>query len=138
MSLTMTRVVNAPLDRVWRAWTNPTELKQWYAPEHMTTPVVEIDLREGGAYRVSMKGDEGEHVASGVFKKVTAPRTLVFSWRWEGSPAPETTVTVELKELSETTTEITLRHEGFGDEESRARHTEGWESTMNKLEKYLS
>ena len=47
--LVLTRVINAPPEKVFKAWTDPELLKQWFAPLPYTTPVVEIDLRPGGA-----------------------------------------------------------------------------------------
>ncbi|MEX1997802.1 MAG: SRPBCC domain-containing protein [Candidatus Andersenbacteria bacterium] len=137
-SLEVTRVINAPLDRVWRAWTDPAEMQKWYAPENLTTPEAEVDLKVGGAYRIAMQGDDGAHVAVGTFSIIEAPRTLAFSWRWEGSPEGETRVMLTFEEIEGGKTKVTLRHEGFADDKAKAMHTQGWESTFNKLEKYLA
>ncbi len=47
--LVLTRLINAPREKVYRAWTDPELLKQWFAPKPYTTPVVELDVRPGGA-----------------------------------------------------------------------------------------
>ena len=48
-SLSLVRVFSAPREKVFRAWTDPAELKKWWGPEEYTTPIVEVDLRAGGA-----------------------------------------------------------------------------------------
>jgi uncharacterized protein YndB with AHSA1/START domain len=47
--LVLTRLINAPCEKVYRAWTEPELLKQWFAPKPYTTPIVEIDVRPGGS-----------------------------------------------------------------------------------------
>lgn len=136
-SLEVTRVIKAPIDHVWKAWTDPAEMKQWLAPESLTTPDVETDLKVGGAYRIVMKGADGEHVAVGTFTTVDAPRTLGFSWKWEGTEE-DTQVTVELEEVADDQTKVTLRHSGFANAKGAEFHTQGWESTFNKLEKHIA
>lgn len=137
-ALEVTRVIKAPITNVWRAWTDPTEMIKWYAPEQLTTPEADVDLKVGGSYRIVMEGDDGKHTAVGTFTTVEEPHTLSFSWKWEESPEAETHVTILLEEVAENQTKVTLRHEGFADEKSAQMHTKGWESTYNKLEKYVA
>ena len=54
--LVLTRIINASHDKVFRAWTEPELLKQWFAPLPYTTPVAELDVREGGANLIVMRG----------------------------------------------------------------------------------
>jgi len=136
--LEITRVYKASLDKMWRAWTDPEELKQWHAPEEMTTPDVTVELEVGGAYHIAMKGKEGTHTMRGVLKEIDEPHKLVFSWHWEGSPGPETLVTVEFRRVDDDTTEVALKHELFQEAKERDAHTQGWEGVFNKLETYLA
>jgi len=53
--LTLTRLLDAPADKLFRCWTTPELMKQWFAPRPYTTPVVEVDLRPGGASNVVMQ-----------------------------------------------------------------------------------
>ena len=55
-SVTITRVLKAPRDLVWRAWTDPNMLKEWWGPEHFTNPVVEGDVKVGGMMHITMHG----------------------------------------------------------------------------------
>lgn len=51
----VTRTFNAPLEMVWKVWTDPELVKQWWGPKHFTSPVARIDFREGGTSIVSMQ-----------------------------------------------------------------------------------
>jgi uncharacterized protein YndB with AHSA1/START domain len=55
-SVTVTRVLKAPRDLVWRAWTDIAMLKEWWGPEQFTNPVVEGDVKVGGAMHITMRG----------------------------------------------------------------------------------
>jgi uncharacterized protein YndB with AHSA1/START domain len=56
--LTITRVFDAPVERVWQAWVEPETVKKWLGPKNFTVPVVEMDFREGGTSLVSMQASE--------------------------------------------------------------------------------
>ena len=55
----LTRTIKASREAVFRAWTEPEQMKQWMAPEGMDLPVVEADVRVGGAYQIQMLSPEG-------------------------------------------------------------------------------
>jgi len=135
-TLRLKRIFNAPRDRVFRAWTDPKELKRWCAPtEEYTTPIAEVDLRVGGKYRIGMKPGNQEvmYVATGVYREVKPPEKLVFSWSWEGEPqSRETLVTLEFRDIGKST-ELILLHEFFPDEATREKHNEGWIGCLNQL-----
>lgn len=132
-SLTLTRVLPASRDRVFRAWTEESLIKQWFCPGDMTVPVAELDVREGGHYRVVMRNAGGEtHSPSGSYEKVVPNEQLVFSWKWADSELV-TRVTVDFRTINENATELTLTHEGFPETELRDRHTQGWEGCLAKL-----
>ncbi len=145
--LTITRVLNAPIEKVWDAWTNPESLKQWKSPEGMTVPEVTIDLVVGGTYRVVMEGHDnsypnynGTTVVGGSYMEIEKPTKLVYTWLWEGAPAEThtTTVTIQLKSLDKTKTELVLTHSGFADDNMKVEHDSGWMSTLKKLDQFLS
>jgi uncharacterized protein YndB with AHSA1/START domain len=100
-TLCIRRTFPAGRDRVFRAWTNPQELKRWSAPsDEYAIPAVEVDLRVGGRYRIEMRSASGEpHCAFGVYREVRPPERLVYSWAWEDKPERgDTVVTVEFFE----------------------------------------
>ena len=75
------RVIRAPRQRVFEAWTKPEELKRWHAPGPMTVSLAEVDLRVGGRYRIHMVAPSGEeHRVVGTYREVDPPRRLTYSW----------------------------------------------------------
>jgi uncharacterized protein YndB with AHSA1/START domain len=74
------RVFDAPRALVWRAWSDPKMLAQWFGPRGFTSSVPTWDLRVGGALRIVMHGPDGnDYPMKGVFREVVAPERLVFS-----------------------------------------------------------
>ena len=134
-ALEVRRTFAASPQRVFDAWTRPEALKSWAAPGAMTAPVVEVDLRVGGGYRIHMSAPDGkEHRVIGVYREVDPPRRLVYTWTWETNPdVTDSIVTVEFHDRG-TSTEVVLRHEKLPSAESRDRHTVGWEGCFDKLE----
>ena len=79
-SVTIRRVFDAPRALVWRAWTDPRIMAQWFGPRTFTTPVCELDVRVGGALRIVMHGPDGnDYPMKGEFREVVPPERLVFS-----------------------------------------------------------
>jgi uncharacterized protein YndB with AHSA1/START domain len=58
-TVTITRVLKAPRDLVWRAWTDPEHLKQWWGPEMFTAPVVQGEVKVGSEMHITMRGPKG-------------------------------------------------------------------------------
>ena len=133
MTLRLTRVVPAPRDAVFRAWTEPEQLKRWWVPfPGMSVPAAEVDLRPGGRYRFTVRNARGEEFhLSGVYREVRPPERLVYTWRWEGADG-ETLVTVDF-ESSGATTLLHLTHEQFPDDAVRDRHGAGWAGVLDSL-----
>jgi uncharacterized protein YndB with AHSA1/START domain len=95
--LVLTRLIDAPRAAVYRAWTEPELLKQWFAPKPLTTPVAELDVRPGGASLVVMKTPDGMEMPNpGVYLEVIPNERLVFTdaytKAWEPSKKPFMTV----------------------------------------------
>lgn len=91
--LVLTRLIDAPPAKVYRAWTEPELLKQWFAPLPFTTPVAEMDVRPGGANLFVMRDPEGtEYPNRGVYLEVIPNRKLVFTdaytQAWQPSEKP--------------------------------------------------
>ena len=140
ITLNLTRTYSAPRDDVFRAWTEPEALKRWFAPsDEFSTPIAEVDLRVGGAYRIGMKPPDQEDmfIVVGTYREVQPPERLVFTWSWEeGIDVGETLVTVEFRDLGDST-EVVLTHELFPNEQARDKHNEGWNGCLERLEKIL-
>ena len=78
--ITITRFFNAPREVVFRAWTDPKQLAEWWGPKGFTNPVCEVDARPGGALRIVMRSPDGnEFPMKGEFREVVPPSRLVFT-----------------------------------------------------------
>ena len=144
-TLQLKRTYQATREKVFKAWTDPEALKQWFGPtDDFTTPIAEVDLRVGGKYRIQMKDPSGAtHTAVGAYREVKVPEKLVFTWSWEagggcggseGGAPIETLVTVEFRDR-DGETEMILTHEQFPDAETRDKHNEGWTGCLDRLKK---
>jgi len=78
--LALERVLDAPRDRVWKAWTTPEHLKRWWAPRPYETAECEMDLRPGGAFYTKMTGPDGfEESGTGCFLEIVEGEKLVWT-----------------------------------------------------------
>ena len=140
LTLNVSRVFDAPRDRVFRAWTDPRLLEQWWGPPGFKCPLAQVDLRTGGAYRLGMQPPVGEtFYLGGVFREVKPPERLVYTWKWEEDTEAtgETLVTVEFKDLG-ARTEVVLTHERFPDAGAVGRHGDGWNGCLESLAHLLA
>ena len=111
--LILTRLINAPREKIYRAWTIPELLKQWFAPLPYTTPVAELDVRVGGANLIVMRGPDGTDMPNrGVYLEVVPNERLVFtdaySAAWEPSAKPFMTLILTFEDIGEGRTAATL------------------------------
>jgi uncharacterized protein YndB with AHSA1/START domain len=78
--LTLDRLFDAPRELVWKAWTDTSQLAEWWGPKGFTNPVCRIDPRPGGAIYIEMCGPNGiAHPMTGMFHEVVEPERIVFS-----------------------------------------------------------
>ena len=101
--LVLTRLINAPREKLYRAWTDPALLTQWFAPLPYTTPRAELDVRPGGASLVVMRGPDGTDLPNrGVYLEVVPNERLVFTdaftTAWQPSEKPFMTVILTFEE----------------------------------------
>jgi uncharacterized protein YndB with AHSA1/START domain len=135
LTLTLERRLEAPPERLFRAWTDPGELARWFAPDPEFAIEVEVDLKVGGAYRVAM----GPHVVRGVYREVDPPRRLVFTWRWDtAASSPEMLVTVTFEAIDPSGTQLVLQHDLLPSEDERTMHDQGWRAILERLEGLLA
>jgi len=138
-TLQLKRTFNAPREKVFKAWTDPKQMKKWIIPQDgFTVPAVEVDLRVGGKYRIEMLSPEGIcHTAVGSYREIVVPEKLVFTWFWENRPEEgETLVTIEFYEQGNST-EVVLAHELFQNEAVRDAHNKGWSGALGQLARFL-
>ena len=137
----ITRIFDAPRERVFRAWTEPEGVAAWYGPEHFDTPVekITIDLRVGGRYELTMvrRDNGGEFPANYEIVELVAPELLVL--RSDPMPEfgmPDPVVTrVEFHDYGEKT-RMTLTDGPYPADGPPAE--EGWKSSFDKLERALA
>jgi uncharacterized protein YndB with AHSA1/START domain len=77
--VTITRVFDTPRNHVFKAWTDPKQLAQWWGPDRFTNPVCELDVRVGGAILIHMRAPDGTiYPMTGTFREIVPPERLVF------------------------------------------------------------
>jgi uncharacterized protein YndB with AHSA1/START domain len=137
-SLTLKRRFRASPEKLFRAWTEGEALKRWFGPsDNMAITVADVDLRAGGRYRIVMREAGGEeHRVGGVYREISPPSRLVFTWAWETTPERESLVTILISPV-EGGAELILIHERFADEAARDRHQHGWIGSFVRLERHL-
>ena len=141
LSLETKRFIRASRDRVYAAWTDPAQLRQWFGPENVETRNLIADVRVEGQFRWELTDPEGKEMTiSGEYREVHPGKKIVFTWQlqeaedWKNHSS---IVTVEFFDR-EGGTEIRLIHEKLPNEASRDDHTQGWNSVLDKLEKFVS
>jgi uncharacterized protein YndB with AHSA1/START domain len=136
--LIVRRKLPAPRAEVFRAWTEPDQIRAWSCPEGFKVVESIVELRTGGAYKLGMLApDGGIHTSTGTYQEVRPPERLVYTWRWHDPDSPETLVTVEFHDLGQET-ELVLRHERFLTASNRDGHLNGWTGIVVKLDAYLA
>ena len=136
----LTRVFDAPIDLVWRCFTEQEHLAKWSAPRGYTITTGEGDLRVGGEWRCCMRDPNGaEHWLGGVYREIVPHQLLAMSHAWEenGKPGPETLVTMRLEDLGGRS-KVTLEQTGFASDGERAGHREGWSECLDLLAEHLA
>lgn len=140
--LVLTRLINAPREKVYRAWTDPDLLKQWFAPKPYTTPIVEIDVRPGGSAYFVMRGPDGKDLPNhGVYLEVVPNEKLVstdaYVKAWEPSEKPFMTLILTFEdEGGKTRYTARVRHWTVADREAHEKmgFHEGWGLCADQLE----
>ena len=144
--LVLTRVFDAPRDKVFRAWTEPKLMKQWFAPSPWTVSGAQTDPRPGGTALVVMRDPEGnDHPSQGVYLEIVENEKIVFTdaytSAWEPSPKPFMTVILTFEEEPDGKTKYTARARHWNAED-RAAHEEmgfheGWGQCADQLAELL-
>ena len=140
--LSLTRLIAAPRAVLFRCWTEPELIKQWFTPRPWTTPVVEMDVRPGGSSHMIFRGPEGQEFPNdGIFLEVVPNERLVFTDAYTSAWVPSakpfmTGIITFADEGSKTRYTAVVRH---WTEEDKKRHEEmgfeeGWGKATDQLE----
>ncbi len=141
LSITLTRVFDAPRHLVFEAWTQKKHLDKWCAPRGFTIPESSGDFRVGGTFHTLMLTPSGErYPLRGVYREIIEDKLLVFTHIWEedaGTPEHETLVTVRFADEGKKT-KVTLEQTNFKSVESRDGHRGGWTECLDILSEHLA
>lgn len=140
-SVTITRVIEAPRDKVFKAWIDPRLLAQWWGPRHFDNPRCEIDARPGGRIHIDMRGPDGTiYPMTGTMRDVKAPERLVFTAVAEdrdGNPHLESHTEVTFEDLGgKTRVTIVAKAKGFtaAAPQMLGGMEAGWTQSIEKLD----
>ena len=144
-SLEVRRLIRASRERVFRAWTDPADLRKWHAPKGLRPEELAVDVREGGTFEVHMIREAvpaGEcypelSIESGTYETVIPNELLVFTSRGDWNPGELTRVRVEFYDAPEGT-EIVIKQTLFLTAGSRDGHSFGWTGSLDKLETIIT
>ena len=134
----------ASAERMFAAWTTPSDIKQWFGPGPGHLDEVDVDLREGGAWRFRYGMQDGQsNQLAGAYQEIEAPKKLVFSWihtrafedgRAESTAESKVTITFDERDDG---TLVRLVHEAIRTEDGRNGVGTGWNGTFVRLERVI-
>ena len=115
---------------------------RWFVEPDGDMRVVQMDLREGGTYRLEGTVGDKPWAIWGTYREVSPPSKLVYTWSWDNDPAlgepvgADTVVTVEFIDRG-VETELIVTHEGLATERARAEHNTGWIRCLELLNRFV-
>jgi uncharacterized protein YndB with AHSA1/START domain len=155
--MVISRIFKAPKEFVFKAWTDPEMIKEWWGPKGFTAPVIKVDLRNGGSYLYAMQGEDGKlYWSGGEYIKIEEPNQLVVTdyfsdehgnklspadYGLDSSFPEESTVTVKFED-EKGKTKLSIIYELPESEAARKaiEHSgmnEGWNSSLDKLQELV-
>lgn len=137
-SLHMLKTIPASPERVFEAWTDPEQLKQWWGPKDVRCVSAEVELRVGGQYRIANELPDGTVLwIGGEFEVIEKPNLLIYTWIVETENPSKERVSVRFKQ-HEIGTEIVLTHDLISSAVLSDQHRAGWSGCLHGLIDYLS
>ena len=140
--ITITRVFDAPRERVWKEWTEPERFADWFGGIEAEVPVstVSMDVREGGAWRATMFAGPGRHEIhwKGEYREVVQPKRLVFTLSDQPGDERYELVIVVLTDLGGGRTEMLFQQRGHLSAKQYERSGQGWSSFFDRIAEHLA
>jgi uncharacterized protein YndB with AHSA1/START domain len=144
-TVAITRILDVPRDRVFRAWTEADRISQWWAPDGFMIPTCEVDPRPGGIFDLCMRWPEhGDYWMRGSYRDVVAPERIVIdgvAYDAKDTPRLEATISATFAEQSgrtKMTTTTTARGSGEIAGSMLDGMEEGWKQAIGHLESHLA
>jgi uncharacterized protein YndB with AHSA1/START domain len=138
----VTRVFDAPRERVWREWTEPERFADWFGGTEAEVPVstVSMDVRPGGAWRATMFAGprRREILWKGEYREVDPPERLVFTVSDRPHDDKYEVVTVVLSDLGDGRTEMHFEQHGHMGPEQYERAKQGWGTFFDRIAERLA
>jgi uncharacterized protein YndB with AHSA1/START domain len=142
VGITMTRVFDAPRERVWKEWTEPERFADWFGGPQSDVPLssVSMDVRPGGSWRLTMHTDQrGEIHWEGEYREVVEPERLVFTVTDRPGEEAREFVIVVLTELDDGRTEMQFEQRGGTlPPKGYERAAEGWSGFFDRIAERLA
>jgi len=138
-TIVLEETFRAPRDKVFKAWTKPEALKNWFmADDSVTVTDAQVELREGGPYYIEVKfpGYDPSRI-EGEFLLVKTNDKLAYTWLTPPLQGRKTKVEVRFEALDKGS-KIYLTHGEFKTEEELQLHLDGWKGCIGKLQEYLA
>lgn len=133
--MVVTRVFDAPRELVWKAWTDPKYVMQWWGPKGFTSPSCQMDFRVGGKYLFCMKGPEGQEFwTGGVYHEIVLHEKIVATMYFsdpQGNKVSAAEMGIEHEAIDESPDVITFEDLGNGQTKVTFTGNESMESAMN-------
>lgn len=145
-TLTLERIIDAPRELVFKAWTDPKQVARWWGPKYFTNPVCELDARPGGAILIHMAGPDGTvYPTKGVFNEIVEPERLVMTISAiddeEGNLQLEDITTVTFAEhegKTKLTVHAVVTKASPAAEGALAGMEQGWSESLERLADYVA
>jgi uncharacterized protein YndB with AHSA1/START domain len=142
VGITLKRIFDAPPERVWREWTEPDAFADWFGGAEADVPLstVSMDVREGGAWRLTMFAGPGRNEIfwSGEYREVVEPTRLVFTISDQPDRSEYELVTVVLTGLGDGRTEMFFQQSGRMAPDDYKRAEQGWGGFFDRIDERLA
>nr|WP_276562391.1 SRPBCC domain-containing protein [Hoeflea prorocentri] len=135
------RDIAAPRERIFKAFTRPELLKQWFTPStDISVEALTFDFTPNGEFRLRYVMPDGRNPeVAGVFQRIEPPELIAMTWIWQAPDPLENIpmeVTFEFLDKADVT-EIVITHKGIPSDTACTIHANGWEGTLTVLAGFL-
>lgn len=136
-TISIEKIFYVPTERLWRAWTEPSQIMQWFGSDPDGKVLkAEMKVVPGGSFEITFKDSNAtEHTCYGIYREVDKNRKLSFTWIWKNEPGVQSLVTVVFTSENDfTLMQFEHAHVGYA---SAHNYLEGWNKTFIKLDQSL-